>query len=1210
MSDTAQQGQQQQQQQQAAAAAGSVLPPVPQLFQMDAIDVADAWQQELVDSFQAAGQLLAGRSAVEVHDVLQQRASESMRAHGELVSGLVYGILTEAHNAPTWFRQLSIVSRDGFAHAVGRLVVVASSARFARLRPGVRQQLLWTLGELIRMHAGGTDKLVHALLRQMRGGDASPANTRYCRQLLAVLTQHYDWLTQHPTLVGLAAYAFARMMLDHHLGAADLCALEGELVARLVHGHFDMCALVGRDLVRVLQDVARDRSIATLWAGELGRRVEQLLAVPTPRVFLASRLTFDMEARVMFILEHVPVTSYGRNLQWFVQRFMAAGSGETLFADVVRYVCGVWHPSNAVLASSVVPRYVFLGGLLRFVRSAVAGARVKLALFFDWLSYDPSRDSIMNVEPGVLMLARSVDRYAYLTESLVEFLAFVADAYCPRLAAEVHAGVARVMRDAVEKGVVPSLGPVYAHPQVGRATRRAMRRLWAGLVPAEEEEEPEQPDVDAEDAGDSGPDSDHDLNSGRPEDGLGGPAEDVLLPQSPAMDLMDPLPPPMAAEDLALLDPVSRMFHEEAGASPRRSAPAVAAAALETDSDASDGDASDGDASDAEDFAVDLGASTLPSADAALDNASLWVFGETLRDFVQRVRNQTSYPSAAEVGQLVDVFAQSDAPVVAVAGILACALDDGVLEDIEVVVDGDGAPDTLQHVLVALLPYALRQGPVDGSAEEAAAERALELVAQLARACVDVGFRWLLVCLAAGGEASGAGLAAAAAYREYAGHVQCGVRALLARDLGVLQERSASVFYQTLAPAYQAFPAELPGIPSVVRSVALLIDQPTVYRLCVQVARRRLRLFGRRRPGHVLRLAQEQGADAFELVCLWQLAGAEAAVDPGVARRLVRQTLRGAWLDPAEAPEAAAGLLAVLRAMRPEPKVWRVLGAYAAAASGGDEGGGGGRRDFVAAAVAAWAAGQPAALAACVRGSGCGQSGESGESGAAVIRWWRERFARPEDVQRVFGAGPAAADPALDSGTGESGGSGGSAEILDEVPAESLDEVPAEPLDEAPSESLDEAPAHAPVEAPADAPDEATLDPPDEPRQASGGKPQPGADADSRIPERSSRKRRRQQQQQLRGSASSNNDDSSDDDDGDDSQGHAPSTRRRPRYRLRGPRRNIITSDDDESHAGEADEEEEEGAEEKREGFSTDSSLSSKSSPLVHSESDIDDDDF
>ncbi|KAJ1805802.1 hypothetical protein LPJ56_004342, partial [Coemansia sp. RSA 2599] len=66
----------------------SPLPAVPQLFQLDPIDVVDGWQQDLVDCYQSMMVLIAGKAQLEVHDALQQRASESMRGHGELVNGL------------------------------------------------------------------------------------------------------------------------------------------------------------------------------------------------------------------------------------------------------------------------------------------------------------------------------------------------------------------------------------------------------------------------------------------------------------------------------------------------------------------------------------------------------------------------------------------------------------------------------------------------------------------------------------------------------------------------------------------------------------------------------------------------------------------------------------------------------------------------------------------------------------------------------------------------------------------------------------------------------------------------------------------------------------------------------------------------------------------------------------------------------------------
>ncbi|KAJ1831296.1 hypothetical protein LPJ73_008130, partial [Coemansia sp. RSA 2703] len=372
---------------------------------------------------------------------------------------------------------------------------------------------------------------------------------------------------------------------------------------------------------------------------------------------------------------------------------------------------------------------------------------------------------------------------------------------------------------------------------------------------------------------------------------------------------------------------------------------------------------------------------------------------------------------------------------------------------------------------------------------------------------------------------------------------------------------------------------------------------PTVYRLGVLLAQRRLVLFGRR-GGHVLRLVQDQGADAFELVCLWQLAGAEVAGDPVAARRLVRRTLRGSWLDPLEAPEAAAGLLAVLRAVRPELSLWRALVVYAmGAGEDGEEAVR--RRDFVACAMAAWAAGQAPALAACVRE----------ERASDMVQWWRERFACAEDVQRVLVGGEPVkiVDRVLQGNTAGTvvAGDDGCKTTADEE-KENEEQVAAEL-------SADKEPS-AEEHSKNDTGGDSALDSPSAARSlrkrrrlqhsgSSDGSAASSSDSASESPAPSrvrTRSQRNSDQSSGSGSGSGSNSGGS---SGEQKslETHVPHQRRRRRLR-----RNVITSDDDEeSHQEEHGEEEEERH---AAGFSTDSSLSSKSSPLVHSESDIDDD--
>ncbi|KAJ2842336.1 hypothetical protein IWW36_005944, partial [Coemansia brasiliensis] len=51
----------------------SPLPPQPQLFLLESIDIADPWQYELVECYQTLASFVTGKSQIEIHDALQQK---------------------------------------------------------------------------------------------------------------------------------------------------------------------------------------------------------------------------------------------------------------------------------------------------------------------------------------------------------------------------------------------------------------------------------------------------------------------------------------------------------------------------------------------------------------------------------------------------------------------------------------------------------------------------------------------------------------------------------------------------------------------------------------------------------------------------------------------------------------------------------------------------------------------------------------------------------------------------------------------------------------------------------------------------------------------------------------------------------------------------------------------------------------------------------
>ena len=79
---------------------------------------------------------------------------------------------------------------------------------------------------------------------------------------------------------------------------------------------FEECKAIGRDAVRLLQDVNKQPEFDALWKDLLGRPnifapefagVHDLLGLKTPRKFLITRMTPEMENQLLFILKNVSI---------------------------------------------------------------------------------------------------------------------------------------------------------------------------------------------------------------------------------------------------------------------------------------------------------------------------------------------------------------------------------------------------------------------------------------------------------------------------------------------------------------------------------------------------------------------------------------------------------------------------------------------------------------------------------------------------------------------------------------------------------------------------------------------------------------------------------------------------------------------------------------------------------------------------------------
>jgi integrator complex subunit 3 len=379
------------------------------------------------------------------------------------------------------------VNRDGLALVIRDLNVLILE-RYTKFHDIARQQLLWILREVLRNAITGSDSLIYNLLRQIAGGDVSPKNVWLAEHMLDLLSENRAWLERHSILLATTVYTFLRLIVDHYGPLyAPLRQREVDFCIGLLRERFTECLVIGRDLVRLLQDVARLPEFEALWRdithnptslSPTFTGILSLLQTRTSRRFLQSRLTPDMERKITFLTSHVKFGQQKRFQEWFQRQYLSTPESQGLRCDLIRFICCVIHPTNEVLCSEIIPRWAVIGWILSSCTSPVAAANAKLALFYDWLFFDPERDNIMNIEPAILVMYYSLRTHPVITVTLLDFLCRITRHFSIALAVQVRKGVCSALTFILEKRVLQSLSALFESPKIDRELRLLVRECF------------------------------------------------------------------------------------------------------------------------------------------------------------------------------------------------------------------------------------------------------------------------------------------------------------------------------------------------------------------------------------------------------------------------------------------------------------------------------------------------------------------------------------------------------------------------------------------------------------------------------------------------------------------------------------------------------------------------------------------------------------
>ncbi|KRY93419.1 Integrator complex subunit 3 [Trichinella pseudospiralis] len=402
----------------------------------------------------------------------------------ELSLGLLFGILIEPDRAAGYFRNLITLNQDGMPCVINSLLPLIGET-FNKCTESVRKQIVWLFRELAKVNCQGVDIVCQLLLRQCSAGDLSCKNLWLADSLVDFFSAQFSWLEKNPAVIGFVIYKFLRLIRDHQADAhRALLERETNLCVKLLRDHMLHCAVVGRDLVRLLISVGGFAPFKLIFQemisnpscfGSSFGGLQQLLQQRTSRRFHASLITCDLESKLKFMLSQVRMNDYQQFLLWLDAHYFSKPEQASLRQDVIRFICTCIYPTNEVINSTIIQRWYFISQLISTCPVPLETIFCKLALYYDWLFFNPESESVMLLEPAILMARNFLPSQPEQAFSILEFLALTAYEFYPPMRQQILACVRGSFRKIISDHVLPSMDVFFALPNWDE---KAKQKVW------------------------------------------------------------------------------------------------------------------------------------------------------------------------------------------------------------------------------------------------------------------------------------------------------------------------------------------------------------------------------------------------------------------------------------------------------------------------------------------------------------------------------------------------------------------------------------------------------------------------------------------------------------------------------------------------------------------------------------------------------------
>lgn len=353
--------------------------------------------------------------------------------------GLLGALLLFTEDRNKLFSCTTAILRDEWSPFIEYLKYFTFT-KFQQLNHTTRQNLFWLVNRLVSLEIRGSNALFLGLLRQIKSGSIAQENLELVSTLLSMTVENIELISKQESIGSCLLFVFLRCLCERTY-AQDIKTLMVEVCTSIARINFNCCEILGRELIRCLVEGSQN-NFESIWRAILYSDFKPSQVQPSNSTLHELRITAGMEYDLKFILEEVPLDRFPFYWDMYMESHLRRGiyDKEASMVDLIRFITisGMRYRSRL---EKPIPTWNLVTVILKELQTIVGASCAKLALFMDWLFFDPKVDKASNIALGLQVIIKNVASAPHISSTLIEFLHLTIKNFFPPLQPRLQASI-------------------------------------------------------------------------------------------------------------------------------------------------------------------------------------------------------------------------------------------------------------------------------------------------------------------------------------------------------------------------------------------------------------------------------------------------------------------------------------------------------------------------------------------------------------------------------------------------------------------------------------------------------------------------------------------------------------------------------------------------------------------------------------------------